>query len=392
MTIFPKTIDLTNSEVRIDIGMDYCVVKNLGASNVYASSLPDLIPEKDGVYCIREGEKETIPLKLNDRGVYLMGQDKVTLWGRENDNDGTDNEAREIIINHAGDSSIHHSPESIAETVVQVLSNRNLLRNPNFGINQRGQSEYGGAGGYCVDGWFRNPEASVSITNRGIGLSFSGITNPSIYQKIDNFTQLLGKQLTFSAFIDGEVLSCTGTVPKALANAVVCFARIDKGTSAPSSSDPHIRVQCVKSMNAIICVLNNVAECSWVKLEIGDSATPFVTPDPTLELIKCKRYYQRAIGAIGVGAVLNSSSASTIIPISPMRAEPQISLNGNMLMYCLGHTDDSGIDVQISGSEYTTENSSILLSLDVPTEQSLAGTACIVQLSSGSFIEFSAEL
>ena len=31
----------------------------------------------------------------------------------------------------------------------------------------------------------------------------------------------------------------------------------------------------------------------WAKLELGSIATPFVFPDKTTELLKCKRYYQK---------------------------------------------------------------------------------------------------
>lgn len=278
----------------------------------------------------------------------------------------------------------------------EIAYKPNLLINPDFAINQRGADEYSGTAGYCVDRWYRNAEASVSITDTGIGLSYSGTSNPSIYQKIDNCTRLLGKQITFSAIVGGEVLSCTGTVPDTLTNSVVCFARIDKGTSAPSSSDPHIRVQCVESMNAIICVLNNVTECSWAKLELGSVATPFVPPDPATELAKCQRYYQRLHGVNAIFASVfigGATTAYTIIPIATMRRKPALTLSGSVYVWAAEHIDANSYKATAAAlSEYAGGNA-IGVEFTLDSASDAVGQGCTVQFrDDASFIELGAEL
>ena len=174
-----------------------------------------------------------------------------------------------------------------------TISNPNLLINPDFKINQRGLTTYSGTAAYSVDHWFRNSEATMNIAENGITLTYSGTSNPSVFQRIENTKLLLGKTLTFSARINGAVYSCTNILPDSFSGTATyfAFARLDGSTSMPDNSVPHIRMQILTGLN-LICVLNNVSGCEWAKLEIGSTATPYSPPDPATELIKCQRYYQ----------------------------------------------------------------------------------------------------
>lgn len=173
-----------------------------------------------------------------------------------------------------------------------TISNPNLLINPDFKINQRGLTTYSGTSAYSVDHWFRNSEATMNIAENGITLTYSGTSNPSVFQRIENTNRLSGKALTFSACIDGTVYSCTNTLPLLFTGSISywAFSRLDGEISTPNNTVPHIRMQILSGN--LLCVLNNVSGCEWAKLEIGSTATPFSPPDPATELIKCQRYYQ----------------------------------------------------------------------------------------------------
>ena len=173
-----------------------------------------------------------------------------------------------------------------------TISNPNLLINPDFKINQRGLTTYSGTAAYSVDHWFRNSEATMNIAENGITLTYSGTSNPSVFQRIENTNRLSGKALTFSACIDGTVYSCTNTLPNKIPSSISIWAysRLDGELSIPNNSMPHIRMQIHSGM--LLCVLNNVSGCEWTKLEIGSIATPYMPPEPITELIKCQRYYQ----------------------------------------------------------------------------------------------------
>ena len=74
----------------------------------------------------------------------------------------------------------------------------------------------------------------------------------------------------------------------------------------------------------------NSLKLAWVKLEVGDGATPFVPPDPATELAKCQRYFtiykhQNVTSStdkctIGVGYALTSSIIYALLPIAAMRS------------------------------------------------------------------------
>ena len=172
-------------------------------------------------------------------------------------------------------------------------SNCNLLDNPDFKINQRNQTEYTGSSGYCVDRWFRNAGVNVTTTSEGLSFSYVDYTNPTIYQKIPNTKELLGKTLTFSACIEGKIYKCTATLPDTQTSITyLSYARIDGEDVTPTTSDPHIRMQLHTNMGLLL-VLSTLSNIQYTKLELGDKATPFISPHPALELLKCQRYLKK---------------------------------------------------------------------------------------------------
>lgn len=173
------------------------------------------------------------------------------------------------------------------------VSNPNLLDNPDFKINQRNQTEYTGSSGYCVDRWFRNAGVNVTTTSEGLSFSYVDYTNPTIYQKIPNTKELLGKTLTFSACIEGKIYKCTATLPDTQTSITyLSYARIDGEDVTPTTSDPHIRMQLHTNMGLLL-VLSTLSNIQYTKLELGDKATPFISPHPALELLKCQRYLKK---------------------------------------------------------------------------------------------------
>ena len=203
--------------------------------------------------------------------------------------DGTADDARHNAFEITTDGGKLHDEEIMTQNKV---SNPNLLINPDFGINQRGLTTYSGISAYSVDHWFRNSEATMNIAENGITLTYSGTSNPSVFQRIENTNRLSGKTLTFSACINGSVYSCSNTLPSSVPSSISywAYSRLDGEISTPNNSIPHIRMQIHSGM--LLCVLNNVSGCEWAKLEIGSTATPYSPPDPATELIKCQRYYQ----------------------------------------------------------------------------------------------------
>ena len=158
------------------------------------------------------------------------------------------------------------------------VSNPNLLISPDFKINQRGVSgTFSETGKYFVDRW-----------------------------------RLVYGAVTVNA--DGT-LTLNGTISQIFENAVGdnVTASVSAGTA---TYDDSTKTFSITANGEII---------SWAKLEYGSVATPFFPPDPTTELLKCKRYFEtKSISAKGL-APDDSWIEGHIFDV-PKRAIPSISL------------------------------------------------------------------
>ena len=194
-----------------------------------------------------------------------------------------------------GKADIEHTHTTSDITDYKEPCNPNLLINPDFLVNQRGQNEY--SSGYTVDGWYiEGNKCSVRPSVDGI-LITSAINVDSnshaFWQKIEN--PLAPGKYTLSL----NVLEVSG----------VWAARIRTVTAAGDYVDSYYTLALREGVNKVSVDLpdgeyisavsigfnkgteaGNSLKLTWVKLEAGSAATPFVPPDPATELLKCQRY------------------------------------------------------------------------------------------------------
>ena len=207
--------------------------------------------------------------------------------------------------------------KSVMEAIkgkIPTVSNPNLLINPNFKINQRGNVLYDTAGEYSVDRW-----------------------------------KLVSGSVTVNA--DGTI-TLNGTISQTLENAVGTNVAVSVSAGMAAYDD---------STKTFTITANGVT-ISWAKLEYGNSATPFVAPDPATEMMKCCRYFQIIDpGQPVFGIVSNSSKIRmTYNIICPMRK--------NLTVHLLRHTGNFTWTFRItnaSGTSYsvTTDFSTMSASL-----------------------------
>lgn len=175
----------------------------------------------------------------------------------------------------------------------------NYIDNSNFSANSNEQSEYTteqGTNLYTVDRWYIDGGTLVPKSN---GVQFTNNnentgTNSLIRLRQDipyPFDTFAGKKLTLSAKINGVIY--TGTSEQLPA---------EKPTEGTDGSSAIQYIQTTGIAEHAICLNYSVtgdyfvpyialaysqsAEIEWVKLEIGDSATPYVAPDYATEKIK----------------------------------------------------------------------------------------------------------
>ena len=184
------------------------------------------------------------------------------------------------LSNTPGNSDTDGYTQKVVNGIVQ---NPNLLINPNFAINQRGQTSYTGAV-YGVDRW-KGVNANTVVTPQAVGIIVQG-ANFQFAQDIDNYAIIDGYTLTLSIKANGIVYSASGVYNKdvdysfctcVIAGGYVARIRSYQGTC-------RCQILGISSGEAL--------SIEWVKLEVGSVATEFSPPSIAEELPKCQRYYQ----------------------------------------------------------------------------------------------------
>ena len=298
-----KTIVLTGEEIRADYsGGTNAWLRNDGTATVYASTAPGVAAGADGVVSIPAGQAAAIYGACG--GVYLLGTGSVQLVGSDytacpfktsaqGGGSGADSVARAAIEAHAGNADIHVT--AAEKSAWDGLSNPNLLINPDFRVNQRGQNEY--STGYTVDRWYSPGKCSAAPISGGVKLTSTVTASSTTHAFWQDFEfPLPPGKYTLSL----KAADVTG----------VWAARIRTVTAAGDYVDSYYTPRLQAGINsvtvdlpdseyisAVSVSLNKGIEIGdsltieWMKLENG-SATLFVHPDLATELEKCQRYYQ----------------------------------------------------------------------------------------------------
>ena len=298
-----KTIALTGAEISVNYsGGTNAWLRNDGTTVVYASTTPGITAGADGVVSIPAGQAAAIYGTCGT--VYLLGTGSVQLVGSDytacpfktsaRGGSGADSVARAAIEAHAADADIHVT--AAEKSAWDGLSNPNLLINPDFRVNQRGQAEY--TSGYTVDRWYSPGKCSAAPISGGVKLTSTVTASSTTHAFWQDFEfPLPPGKYTLSL----KAADVTG----------VWAARIRTVTAAGDYVDSYYTLALREGVNKVSVDLpdgeyisavsigfnkgteaGNSLKLAWAKLEGGSLATPFVPPDPATELAKCQRYYQ----------------------------------------------------------------------------------------------------
>lgn len=154
------------------------------------------------------------------------------------------------------------------------FSNPNLLINPDFKINQRGVTSYEQQG-YSVDRWkiwhvtaTQNTSGEITVKN-------------DKYTDTGTFLQYLENATEGDSTLSCYVTSVSGTVTM----------EADDNSQVVLKQGLNI-VHTSKSTKAFTFYLKQGTSITlkWTKLEQGKVATPFISPNPAEEMMKCQRY------------------------------------------------------------------------------------------------------
>lgn len=226
----------------------------------------------------------------------------------------------------------------------QLISNRNLLDNPWFTVNQRGQSNYTSAG-YTVDRWNLLVTATVSVTDDGLNISGSSEFYFVQYLENDISTRLLGKTITMSALVGGVIYKTTAQIPSSFpaSESNITFVNIGALTLALQINATRIFVMLWGSGT-----LNSIRA---VKLELGSVSTLALDTAPNYqqELAKCQRYFNRvkqnaSISQFGIALPMSTDIIKYVyqFPVE-MRTIPTVTPSDTLDFYYATNSDTASM-------------------------------------------------
>ena len=298
-----KTITLTGDEVEVSgLTGTHAHLRNDGTSTIYAAKTAGITPGADGVGSVPAGKAYT--LRGISGTIFLLGTGSVHIQSDDiadspfdssaaSGGSGADDVARAAIEAHEADTDIHVTAADKARW--NGISNPDLLDNPDFSINQRGETSY--SDGYTVDRW-RVYNGKVEVGSGHITLEApDALTVASLRQTMENSPGLAGKTVTFS--VDWDILNAGSRCCLQLKynnewSQQVFFTETGRNISTVTVQLP---AELTTSVEAAIMIHTPVdagvvgkVKLYSAKLEIGGYATPFIPPDPATELAKCQRY------------------------------------------------------------------------------------------------------
>lgn len=243
------------------------------------------------------------------------------------------------------------------EEKVSTLSNPNLLINGGFAVWQRGESftiprtGYG-TGKYTADRWrvWANADSTggnitVTKADDGMHIEADGAGFATYRFEEAEVKKLSGKTVTLSQSVDGVVSSAV--------------------RSFPTTGILNVTLPASGTLN-------------WVKLELGEEATPFVPKGYGEELLACMRYYQVTGNIFLPGYITVGGASFTYMPPVPMRIVPTIG--GNVNDITVRPVDHDVIYEQTLGIS-ASQSSGAALYLTTTAPDVTANRPCVVQFS-----------
>ena len=249
----------------------------------------DSIPEMNGATADTDGRGGAVPApKAGQENHVLKGNGAWEAIAYDSELSAESENAPQTKVVEARAREI--------ETNLAQLSNPNLLINPDFRINQRGQTSWSGKDQYTVDRWRQFIDINGTITKDDDGLIFDNTNGKiSLGHFFENPSDFAGKTVTLSAKIMKLSEDAHGSIYIGGNNLVLVDHRFNS-----LIKDEWVTLSITYTMpseltNMIACIFVNddaqtKIKVNWVKLELGSIATPFVPPDPASELLKCQRY------------------------------------------------------------------------------------------------------
>ena len=271
---------------------------------------------------------------------------------------------------------------------VVKASNRNLLDNPWFTVNQRGVTSGQTNSTYTLDRWtadYGSAKGTWSLGTNGVTLTPALNDYAAMLQSLENASDLIGKTLTLSVKLSNSTIYS------------YTFTRVDDTNQPHDFDNGNVRLTFNKRNQIGVFAMQGVA-CTVraVKLELGSHSTLHLdaAPNYTEELLKCQRYFVRInnpTSGANIAVGFTSSTTNAYIPLRlsvPMRIVPSGSFAG---AYALSTGASAGQSVSSIAVHTNSSNQELVLKV---TSSGLTSNVPVLLYSNAnaSYIDLSAEL
>lgn len=233
--------------------------------------------------------------------------------------------------------------ERVSEWVAYATSNQisrpNILINGDFQIWQRGTSFTHSHGKYCADRWLMymdnaNNKVTWSKTSAGIKANCTTANTNGhvrIWQSMEEQDRAKLKGLTLTYTIKYKTNSSKARLMTESKYIDLPVSTSNWNTVSYTETYTNSAKWFVGAMlgeNNYSMALNEYLEIAYIKVEIGEYATPFVSKTKADELRDCSRYYAVVPISQGVITCDGNTQVSTLLnyPV-PMRVQPTATAN-----------------------------------------------------------------
>lgn len=257
----------------------------------------------------------------------------------------------------------------LANYLGKKFSNPNLLINPDFKINQRGETSYTSAVAqtikivYSVDRWCLYGHSLTVNSDKSVTITPTTYSDGALIQNLE--TPVDG-DITVQVYAVGVSGTATVSVRPSDDSSTTEIGTLKNGLNTFTFS------RGIKKL--VIRVNSGTLTLKYAKVEQGKVATSFVAPNPADELIKCQRYYFNRYYFY----VFYSGSASfTYIfsdTIPSMRIKPTVNF---------ANTSNSGLTKAVVSLDTTAKDITLLIQ---------AVTSKVGNCSVGGTVELDAEI
>lgn len=238
-------------------------------------------------------ENESIQFAEHEPALYMIIKAKQVIpvtGGIINDPDC--NSETDALSAAATKNVIEQTTSQSASSLLAKIPNPNMLINGDFQVWQRG-TEFDGVSGYTADRCmsYASQSAAIAVSKADNGLQFTSkkaaIMVPYSYRmEPSDLKKVRGKTVTLSYSIDGIMHSFT---LNDFGQVYIQDDAILESHTLPSTDSTLGNLVIV--IQYTVMTIGESHTLNWVKLELGETATPFVPRPYVEELMICKRYF-----------------------------------------------------------------------------------------------------